>query len=89
MTSDFIPEEINSPCCLFHRAYVEHDDRLTLLRVVNVAKALYGWRCRIYQFPPKWQLYIATEDLTKEELELLKQQQGPVIILVQLLWEVM
>ena len=85
MENGSIPELINSPCCLFQRAHVESDERLALLRVVNIARAVYGWRCRVYQFPPKWQLYIATEDLTKEELGLLKQCRGPVETLVQLL----
>jgi len=85
---DDIPEIINSPCCLFRRAYVKHRDRMVLVRVGNTARALYGWRFRLSAFPPDWHLYVAEEDLTKDQIAEMKARQGPTLTLLEILGQI-
>lgn len=82
-----IPDEINSPCCLLLRTHIVHTDRPLLVRVIHIAKALHGWRCRTFAFPPYWHLYIAKEDLTSQQVVAVRQRQGPVLVLNAILTE--
>lgn len=82
-----IPDEVNSPCCRLLRTYIAHIDRSLLVRVIHIAKSLYGWRCRIFAFPPKWHLYIAWDDLNEQQIVEVKQRRGPVVVLNAVLRE--
>jgi len=80
-----ILEIIHSPCCTFHRAYVQHENATIMERAAKSAKALYAWRYKMIAWPPYWQLYLAEEDLTPEELEQVKQGAGPSQVIMQLM----
>ena len=83
--SEQILEIIHSPCCTFHRAYVQHESLPIIERAAKSAKALYAWRYKLIAIPPYWQLYLAEEDLTKEELEQVKQGAGPALVIMQMM----
>lgn len=80
-----IPETVNTPCCFLLRTHISHSSRDLLIRVINVARSFYGWRCKIFAFPPEWHLYIAKEDLTEQQVIVVKQRRGPVLVLNQIL----
>lgn len=82
-----IPDDVNTPCCWLLRAHIAHTNRELLVRVMNVARSLYGWRCKAFAFPPKWHLYIAKEDLTKQQVAAVRQRCGPVSVLKAILEE--
>jgi len=88
MAKDTIPEVLNTPCCLWCRAYVSYRDRAMLVRVGNTARTFYRWHYTIRAFPPDWHLYVSEEDLTKQEVEEMKQQRGPTIKLRGILREI-
>jgi len=88
MAQDQIPEVLNTPCCLWRRAYVTHRDREILVRVGNTARSFYRWRCTVRAFPPDWHLYVSEDDLTKQEIEEMKQQRGPTIELLRILGQI-
>jgi len=82
---DNIPKVINSPCCVWHRAYVYSEVLPLLEKVGKSAKAMYGWRYTIRAFPPFWQLYISEDDLSPEALTQMQMQAGPTVVLQELL----
>ena len=80
-----VPEIVYSPCCEWHRAYVQSESLSVIERAAKSAKALHGWRYTLRAFPPYWQLYFAAEDLEPEELELVKRGEGPSQVVNQLM----
>ena len=80
-----VPETLFSPCCTWRRAYIQSEVLPLIEKVAKSAKARFGWKYTLRAIPPYWQLYISEDDLTKEELEQMKQQEGPTKILQEMM----
>lgn len=64
------PEKVYTPCCVYLRSRIRSKD---LNFIKDLCRSLsYKWKVCYRGFPPYWELYIAEEDLTEEELSMLK-----------------
>jgi hypothetical protein len=66
------PLESQVPCCTYLRAFVRSKDYNYITDLCKQLSITKNWRCVYRGFPPYWELYIAKEDLSTEELEKLK-----------------
>lgn len=80
-----LPDPIYSPCCTWWRAFVQSENLALIERAAKSAKAIYGWKYTLKAFPPYWQLYLDVASLTKEELEQVKQGEGPSQVIRQMM----